>query len=534
MKTKLTIYLINSEYQNEADMLNNEKPTSKQEIVGVGNLYYLHSNISEPSWLDSFFGNTIDKKPFRNATSKAVMLIPVQVENNKRYFAITFGYGASLLNKSAIEERFGLKTVLNSVPANSIRRIAMTEVAGNARKSNEQMPKQSTISDFTLDIERDLLNGITASSDKNSIFSGTIITGSDYLNVSSNSDVNHIRDFLLSIYKVYSKETYKDNFSWIDHIAPVKDKTLKDKLDSKLIEIINAKEETIWMAVPSVIEWENIQGFKYQGDRKNIYPDILIEKVLDSFKEPLTHTEQLRSKKISVISNRTDKEIENWTAYKCLYGEIELDGSQYCINSGEWYKVESNYVDRINNDYSATSVSDIPFPHFQSDIETKESDYNKRLVDSNTTDFILMDSKDIIHGGASSKFELCDVLSRNGTFIHVKKYSGSATLSHLFNQGLTTAELVKSDKAFVAKANNQIAKQCTGKQDFTLTQNHPQVVVFAIISNKNDKIPNIPFFSKITFCNIKKRLEMMGINVEISSITKQSEKGTDSGDNKRI
>lgn len=62
MKTKLTIYLINSEYQNEADMLNNEKPTSKQEIVGVGNLYYLHSNISEPSWLDSFFGNTIDKK----------------------------------------------------------------------------------------------------------------------------------------------------------------------------------------------------------------------------------------------------------------------------------------------------------------------------------------------------------------------------------------------------------------------------------------------------------------------------------------
>ncbi|MBO7080890.1 MAG: TIGR04141 family sporadically distributed protein [Neisseriaceae bacterium] len=463
------------------------------------------------------------KKPFRNATSKAVLLIPVEVDkNNKRYFAIIFGYGTSLLNKSAIEERFGLKTVLNSVPANSIRCIAMTEVAGNARKSNEQMPKQSTISDFSLDIERDLLNGITAVSDKkNSTFSGMTITGTDSLNVSTNRDVSSIREFLLDIYKVYSQDTYKQNFSWIDHIAPVKDKTLKDKLDSKLIEIINAKEETIWMAVPSVIEWENIQGFKYQGDRKNTYPDILIEKVLDSFKKPLMHADQLRKKNISVISNRTDKEIENWTAYKCLYGEIELDGSQYCINSGKWYKVEANYVDKINKDYSATSESDIPFPYFQVGEDKNESDYNKRLANSNATEFILMDREIIKHGGANSGFELCDVFSRNGKFIHVKQYSGSATLSHLFNQGLTTAELVKSDKDFVAKANNQIAKQCTGKQDFTLTQNYPQVVVFAIISNKNDKIPNIPFFSKITFCNIKKRLEMMGINVEISSVNRK-------------
>ncbi|MBQ9620099.1 MAG: TIGR04141 family sporadically distributed protein [Neisseriaceae bacterium] len=516
----MTIYLINSEYQNETDMLNSEKPTSKQEIVGIGNLYYLHSNISEPSWLDSFFGNTIDKKPFRNATSKAVLLIPVQVdENNKRYFAITFGYGASLLNKSAIEERFGLKTVLNSVSANSIRRIAMTEVAGNARKSNEQMPKQSTISDFSLDIERDLLNGITAVSDKkNSTFSGMTITGTDSLNVSTNRDVSSIREFLLDIYKVYSQDTYKNNFPWIDHIAPVKDKTLKDKLDSKLIEIINAKEETIWMAVPSVIEWENIQGFKYHGDR-NTYPDILIEKVLDSFKKPLMHADQLRKKNISVISNLNDEKTDGWTAYKCLYGDIKLDDSQYCINSGEWYKVDADYVKKINEDYSATSVSDIPFPYFQ--VGENEKDYNKRLANSNATEFILMDREIIKHGGASSGFELCDVLSRNGKFIHVKQYSSSATLSHLFNQGLTTAELVKSDKDFVAKANNQIAKQCTGKQDFTLTQNHPQVVVFAIISNKHDKIPNIPFFSKITFCNIKKRLEMMGINVEIRFVNRK-------------
>lgn len=107
----------------------------------------------------------------------------------------------------------------------------MTEVAGNARKSNEQMPKQSTISDFSLDIERDLLNGITAVSDKkNSTFSGMTITGTDSLNVSTNRDVSSIREFLLDIYKVYSQDTYKQNFSWIDHIAPVKDKTLKDNL----------------------------------------------------------------------------------------------------------------------------------------------------------------------------------------------------------------------------------------------------------------------------------------------------------------
>ena len=51
-----------------------------------------------------------------------------------------------------------------------------------------------------------------------------------------------------------------------------------------------------------------------------------------------------------------------------------------------------------------------------------------------------------------------------------------------------------------------------------LTPRDPKTVVFAIISKKDEDRPNIPFFSKIAFCNVKNRLEMMGIEVSLAAV----------------
>lgn len=126
-----------------------------------------------------------------------------------------------------------------------------------------------------------------------------------------------------------------------------------------------------------------------------------------------------------------------------------------------------------------------------------------------------------MHGGANSKFELCDILVRDGSFIHVKRYSGSATLSHLFNQGLTTAELVRSDSSFLEKANVKIAEVQGDERDYRITNAQPDEVVFGIITKDAQELPNIPFFSKITFCAVKKHLEMMNIQVAIAAIPKE-------------
>jgi uncharacterized protein (TIGR04141 family) len=56
---------------------------------------------------------------------------------------------------------------------------------------------------------------------------------------------------------------------------------------------------------------------------------------------------------------------------------------------------------------------------------------------------ISVDDRPIGVGGVD-RVELCDILTKDGTFIHVKKRGRSSTLSHLFAQGITSSELLLS------------------------------------------------------------------------------------------
>jgi uncharacterized protein (TIGR04141 family) len=52
--------------------------------------------------------------------------VPVTVKNRTMHFVIAFGVGRHLLKDGVIEERFGLKVVLNSVGRDSFRSIDKT------------------------------------------------------------------------------------------------------------------------------------------------------------------------------------------------------------------------------------------------------------------------------------------------------------------------------------------------------------------------------------------------------------------------
>ena len=147
----------------------------------------------------------------------------------------------------------------------------------------------------------------------------------------------------------------------------------------------------------------------------------------------------------------------------------------------------------------------------------RESEYNRKLADLDPGRFALMDAKSIRAGSGHSSVELCDVLARDGVFIHVKKYSGSSALSHLFNQGLVSAQLVVADRTFRKNALERLHKEAP---DFKPDNSDLEVkeVVFAIISKERDKLPTIPFFSKVTFDYVSTQLRLMGVQVSVKAV----------------
>jgi uncharacterized protein (TIGR04141 family) len=53
-----------------------------------------------------------------------------------------------------------------------------------------------------------------------------------------------------------------------------------------------------------------------------------------------------------------------------------VDGNAFCINNGKWYRINNEFVEQINQDYSCTPISTIDFDDF-TDLHGSENAYSK-------------------------------------------------------------------------------------------------------------------------------------------------------------
>ena len=520
-KNKLSIYMI-KEGVDEKDIIKKYEnygfvnDYKKREIDHNKTIYYNISKSSSPKWIKSFFCDKVLLNDIFSSNAKLVLLVKIIENVNKvRYFALTMGYGRSLLVDNAIEESFGLKVVLNCAKQNEIRKICKINIGGNQSSGNEQLPIKGNISDFGFDIDRDIVSSITCGLKSDEWFCNNA-TGADILSISAEANINNIENLLNYCLEKYNCSDYKEDFSWIDNIKSIKNKKEIEFLDKLLISNLNSDNINFYTAVPEVIDWVNLKGFKIPGMKK-IFDDIIIDDVLKSFKKELIQVEQLKNKCIVAIDLSNEETMGQWSAYKCLYGEIEVNEKTYCLNFGKWYCINKEFKNEIEIDYANTVLCEgIDF--FDCKKGENEGDYNKRLASTNKN-YLCMVAKSIAYGGGHSKIELCDILTSDKKLIHIKAYHGSAPLSHLFNQGVVSLELLLDDEKFIIKANEKI-KENTKDPIFSLekTPNYTYTVIFGIIIEYDDSLPRIPFFSKVAFRYVKRRINLMGANVEMARI----------------
>ncbi len=527
-KNKIAVFLIKTQFKDFEDIVDNFDALEKEEIKNgdeiIGTLYFSESKKSEPNWLKRFFGiDTLGDISFCNSNTRAVFLTEV----DERVFALVFGYGKSLLKKDVCEDDFGLFTTLNLVTPNTLRSVDKVDLALSGKKTREQLIKSGEIKDFGVDIEQDLVNVVTGKCSVEDL--GGIITGRDSFHVTIESDYKTIKGFLSEYLKYYKSEAYKENFAWINNIRKVDNSGLIEKLDEELVNRIKGENlDKIWLAVPEVIEWSGIEGFKYSKSSQDQFEDLHL---LD-FKAYLgDKLNDLDIKKLKCyydvfrVYDFTKSEFADWSIYSCLYCETTLEGNYYILNNKNWYKINASFVSDINSRFDSVPKLNLGLPDYQENIfagkgdDKGEGGYNKKVSEDNN-DYILFDKKLIQIGGGNNKVEFCDLFSKsNKRLIHVKIYGGSSVLSHLFNQGLVSGELFLEEKSFRDGVNNILPADCKlsdtdSKPDATEYQ-----IVFAIISSSAEEF-NLPFFSKIALSNVCKRLRMLNYNVAISKIQK--------------
>lgn len=518
-KQKVSIYLIKQGFTTD-DVFDLNDQLVERKVLNDGSLVLTKvSKPHQPKWVDYFEGQ-VDNLTLLSSSASALHLVSVVMNNGlERLFAISFGYGYTLINKETIEERFGLKVALNQAVNGGLRKLRRTAVSGNARKTDEQMPLPSSVDAFEIDVERDLLEGVTVNGGDGLLATGSI-AGSDSLSLSIDKTEQSICDFLKDVYAEYQLDSYKTKYAWVDRIAPVRSHSLQELLNDKAIRLINEHDQNIWLAVPDVLQWEAVAGFRI-GNRHDLVEDVRIDAVFPEDGDLPQSYEDLHAARISVVNQAGGTVVNNWHGSECLYGEIEYQGNSYCANNGRWYRIDAGYKSSIESEYEKIPLYDERLPDYRAG--EREGPYNQRVVEASPDSKFLLDKKTVYYGGRSSQVELCDVLREDGSFIHVKRYSGSAALSHLFNQGYVSAKLIKADPDFRAAAQKIVDHVVLS--DFNLGKDCVKRVVFAIISKYGGDRPEIPFFSKVALDAVRSQLAAMDIPVSITRIREVSADG---------
>ena len=119
-----------------------------------------------------------------------------------------------------------------------------------------------------------------------------------------------------------------------------------------------------------------------------------------------------------------------------------------------------------------------------------------------------MDDRTVTAASGQSQIEVCDLYDReNRAFIHVKRYSGSSALSHLFAQGEMSAQNMVANIQF---RRNASAKFPSAELQVDSFQPRLHEVAYAIIAKPGKNDVTLPFFSAVNLRNTAEWLKLMG------------------------
>lgn len=492
-----------------------------QEING-SKIYIRPSATKKPGWITRFFGSVLaEQKSIFSSVPSAALIIPVKVGAKVcRYFVITFGAGYHLMQKGVFEEHFGLRVVLNAVDEKNIRIIDKTNLGALVKQTREQAGRSAETSEFGIDIEQDLVQAVTGLSTDPAL--GKTISGKDSLHVSVTNTLTNINDFLKLCFQYSNAKDYKKKFPWIDQIEEIRDSTKIKELDGQLVLKINSdNHDKLWMAIPEIIDWADFYCFKY-GTSKNAeeYSDLEIPEFIkehEKYKGAFTLELLKRFEAYCYFESLPEK---SWRIYDCIYVEILERDRVYTLTNGKWYQINKDFSDDVEREYSKilslkspVSLPNCPTRRDKITEPIIESQYNEYAAEK--AGYALLDRKTVMHSG--SPIEICDLFTKNKEFVHVKHYGGSSVLSHLFNQGVVSAELFSSHQSYRKEMNKRLPADFQIKSPDQPITPEEYKVIFGIISHSKGSL-EIPFFSKVSLRNSYRRLNLYRYGVYLQKI----------------
>jgi uncharacterized protein (TIGR04141 family) len=517
----LTVYLLReavSEFDqlSPAEGYSHLEPSEKLPFPCMA--WFQANKPSPPKW-SSWLGMSFDVHhlKLRNQSNSFVLFLKV----DKRIFAITFGYGFNAIDRSLIEPDFGLKVTLNEVDPNGLDMLDTRRVDRVSRQRRTHLNVGRSVSDFDISTDIDWIRRVSGRTLSPEVTRKLV--GSDSLKLSMKCAVSELGDHCRSFLEKYQKDTYKKHFAFIDHLRPLKPKDpLLPALEERLVDLLKKRDQE-WVAVafPEIPDERIIRWRLSQGHKAREYEDLDIGRVHDFLD---AHPDvPVDPEKIWVLGKDEDggSLTPRDKLHPYLVAQVEHKKATYVLSLGQWFRVDKGYMNSVRERVRQLPdvTGPLALPPWTSAFK-KEGEYNKHAGAQKK--WLVLDAVPFHPEGRTGKLEVCDLLSRNRDFIHVKDMKDSATLSHLFSQGSVSATLFKMDSAHADKVKKRFHDFYGSTPDFEKVKGGPRVVYAIATSRDGNLADSLFFFSAVNLLQHIDAARMAGFEVALCRIEREA------------
>ncbi len=521
----LTVYLLAPEIRDPLDAMS--EPLLDFEVLRVVPdvdwvLRIRNTQGKRPDWTN-FFGSieSLDINKFGlNSSVSALLLVP----SAGRLWALTFGHGRSLLREGIIEDRFGLRTALNAIDPDKVRALDKETFDSLASQSRQQAIIDTEFQNFGINVDRDLLYAVAGvPTDTERL--GRRLAGKDALCCSVKRTISELPEYLELLLELHESEAYKKDsrFAWVDNIYEIRDKAHKRSLDARLAEKLRKGDLAgSWLALPEIIDWQRADGFSYANPTPTpnfVVGDLYLKYFLSAFRSKGVNLDVITLKRSKVVCiDHNGEEITRWSAYRCLYAEIETEtGDVFLLTNGHWYRVNREIIFEVKQLYDNLEIDSTMMPPMI--LREIEDDYNKRIAKDKK--YSLFHGSPVSLPANRGPIEFCDLAifdKDGGDLIHVKRFGKSSQLSHLFYQGTNSARLFRISPEFRKVLSLSIKNdQSLAKRLSKEPEQREYRVVFAIASSSSSKL-QLPLFSKLSLKQALSELDGLGFRTAVAQI----------------
>ncbi len=504
-----SVYLLKPDYGvhnalKEGHLLNG--PLDDVKNLPDGASLYLDDNTPTTPWWKSYWGIN---RELRQTLKGAIVFVPV----DSRCVALTFGHTYHNIKNEAYEYDFGLRTTLNAVDPDKIRCTDIVQPE-DAKRERIQSPVASDLTFFDINTDESIVKRLTGAvrSEFQQYFRH--VSGANNIRITSKVAASDIKGLCSKLLGIYELNDYRTTFPDIQNISPVKDPLTIQKLDEQLFKAFREEIVDIALAIPEILDHDPTYHVSYTGanGQSNTYDDVFIghySEFLKSQEIKDVGYQHLRQHYLN-IEDENCKVVKRFPIYQCLLYDCEIDGNHYHLCDGAWYRIEQDYIKQLKATLD---------PYFcdhsilRECNEKHEESFNLSLATGNAN-YVCLDKTNISPEGQSA-VEPCDLFTVNGgsaNLIHIKISTRSALLSHLFNQGTNSVELLRLNAEARQKLKDLVPPDQRAVIDGTKFS-----VTYGIITAKDKarKSDTLPIFSRISLKRAVQSLKLMGINCEV-------------------